>query len=225
MRIVGATNADLQALARQGRFRMDLLDRLAFDVINVPPLRARREDILPLAEHFAVNITSELGREFFAGFSDEARTTLINHEWPGNVRALKNAVERSVYRTAVPTEAITEIVFDPFISPFDWQPEAYGPEVGQPPGAERQKVAPATQSEADSPANLPMDMRAHLEDIEQSLIDQAMRAARFNQRKAAKLLSLSYHQLRGSLRKYGLVRKYGRKGGGGKNFEARAQSE
>ena len=73
VRILGATNADLPALARQGTFRADLLDRLAFDVVNVPPLRARREDIIPLAEHFAINVIRELGREFFPGFTDACR--------------------------------------------------------------------------------------------------------------------------------------------------------
>ena len=209
VRIVGATNADLQALARKGQFRLDLLDRLAFDVINVPPLRARRDDIMPLAEHFAVNITSELGREFFAGFSDAARDTLIRHDWPGNVRSLKNAVERSVYRTETPTEAITEIVFDPFISPFDWQPEDAGADSGKAGSADSPPRLP--QKPAESLPDLPLKMKEYVGDIEQALIHKAMQAARFNQRQAAELLGLSYHQLRGSLRKYGLIKKFGRK--------------
>ncbi len=217
VRIVGATNADLPALAAKGRFRRDLLDRLAFDVINVPPLRARRDDIMLLAEHFAVNVTSELGREFFPGFSPEARAALIEHDWPGNVRGLKNAVERSVYRAEEPSEAIREIVFDPFESPFDWLPES-SRETG---------LQPATESAAATAAQpqLPLDLKARLAEIERALIHQAMEAARFNQRKAAELLGLSYHQLRSSLRKYDLVQRYGRSRGARKNFEAGAASD
>ena len=99
VRIVGATNEHLPRLAELGRFRADLLDRLAFDVIHVPPLRARPEDIDTLAYHFAVNVTSELKRSFFPGFTTDAKAALLGYGWPGNVRELKNAVERSVYRT------------------------------------------------------------------------------------------------------------------------------
>ena len=73
VRIVGATNEHLPRLAELGRFRADLLDRLAFDVIHVPPLRARPEDIDTLAYHFAVNVTSELKRPFFPGFTTDAQ--------------------------------------------------------------------------------------------------------------------------------------------------------
>src|SRR6187549_1494461 len=102
VRIIGATNEDLPGLARAERFRRDLLDRLAFDVITVPPLRARREDILTLAEHFAVNVSAELKRAYFPGFAPAAREALLAYDWPGNVRELKNAVERSIYRSTDP---------------------------------------------------------------------------------------------------------------------------
>ena len=118
VRIVGSTNSDLLALARDGRFRRDLLDRLAFDVITVPPLRERIEDIMPLAYAFAVNMASELRHALFPGFSPRASSSLLRHEWPGNVRELKNAVERSVYRSDDPETPISKIAFDPFDSPF-----------------------------------------------------------------------------------------------------------
>ena len=99
-------------LAQQGKFRADLLDRLAFDVVNVPPLRHRREDIMPLAEHFAMNVIRELGREFFPGFTDALYAKqLLADRWPGNVRGLKNSVERSVYRSSDPEAPIARIVF------------------------------------------------------------------------------------------------------------------
>jgi psp operon transcriptional activator len=118
VRIVGATNEDLPKLADQGRFRPDLMDRLAFDVIHVPPLRARPEDIPTLAYHFAVNITSELKRSVFPGFGPSAAAALQSHDWPGNVRELKNAVERSVYRADDPSQPINHMLFDPFASPY-----------------------------------------------------------------------------------------------------------
>ncbi|MEM8548051.1 MAG: sigma 54-interacting transcriptional regulator, partial [Pseudomonadota bacterium] len=98
VRVVASTNVDLQAKVANGSFRADLLDRLAFDVITIPPLRERIDDILPLAHSFAVNISAELKRHHFAGFSHVAASTLLRHDWPGNIRELKNAVERSVYR-------------------------------------------------------------------------------------------------------------------------------
>ena len=76
------------------QFRRDLLDRLAFDVITVPPLRERLEDILPLAYTFAINMASELKRELFAGFGARASSSLLQHDWPGNVRELRNIVQQ-----------------------------------------------------------------------------------------------------------------------------------
>ena len=118
VRIVGSTNQDLPSLATRGQFRSDLLDRLAFEVVYVPPLRARPEDVLQLAYHFAVGITAELKRPFFAGFSAAAASALLRYHWPGNVRELKNAVERSVHRTQDPSALVKTIVFDPFESPY-----------------------------------------------------------------------------------------------------------
>ena len=130
VRIVGATNADLQAMVAEGQFRDDLLDRLAFDVITVPPLRERTEDILPLAVAFAINMVSEMSLPVFPGFSVRASSALLRHDWPGNVRELKNAVERSVYRLEDKDRQITKIAFDPFESPY------------RPRGARRAAAAP-----------------------------------------------------------------------------------
>jgi len=188
VRIVGSTNADLPRLAGEGRFREDLLDRLAFDVVTVPPLRERAEDILPLAHAFAVNMAAELKRELFAGFSPRAASALLRHHWPGNVRELKNAVERSVYRSSDPDAVISRIAFDPFDSPFklsDSSGKAASPET-------RRRRAPL----------LPTDLQARLTDLERDLVEAALEKARFNQKSAAELLGLSYHQLRGKLRKY-----------------------
>jgi psp operon transcriptional activator len=190
VRIVGSTNADLRLLASEDRFREDLLDRLAFDVVTVPPLRERPEDILPLAHAFAVNMAAELKRELFAGFSPRASSALLRHEWPGNVRELKNAVERSVYRSADPEAVISRIAFDPFDSPFRLADKPA-------PGSNSPVAGPRPR-----PPLLPTDLKARLRDTERDLIRAALDRARFNQKQAADLLGLTYHQLRGKLRKY-----------------------
>ena len=186
VRIVGSTNSDLQALAADGRFRRDLLDRLAFDVITIPPLRERIEDIMPLAHAFAINMASELRHAYFPGFSPRASSALLRHKWPGNVRELKNAVERSVYRSATPETPISKIAFDPFDSPFKL--------------AEIEPDNLKTSTATPAPL-LPADLPARLLDLEKEFLEAALQRARFNQRMASKLLGLSYHQFRGRLRK------------------------
>lgn len=186
VRIIGATNEDLPSLAEQGRFRADLLDRLAFDVITIPPLRVRAEDILPLAEHFAVKMSGELGKELFEGFSEQAKELLLDYRWPGNVRELKNVVERAIY-TALGTEGpIEDIVFDPFDSP--WRPTSQH---------EDEKQESVTQA-----IEGPYEFKQHIQDYEIRLINEALETCKFNQKKTAEYLGMTYHQLRGYLRKY-----------------------
>jgi psp operon transcriptional activator len=189
VRIVGSTNADLQALAAAGDFRKDLLDRLAFDVITVPPLRERLEDVMTLAHAFAVNMAAELRRSYFPGFSPRAVSALLKHDWPGNVRELKNTVERSVYRSDDPEKPISRIAFDPFDSPYKLQPGS-----DSKPDTARPRRAPL----------LPADLRQRLLDTERELLLAALDKARFNQRLASDLLNLSYHQFRGKLKKHAI---------------------
>jgi psp operon transcriptional activator len=190
VRIVAATNQDLVALADTERFRIDLLDRLAFDVITIPPLRHRTDDIPLLAEFFAINMATELEREFFHGFTDEAMTELLDHQWPGNVRELKNVVERAVYRNDE-NEPISQIVLDPFESP-------YRPQDPLPARAN------LDSARASSTLTFPFDLRDEIEQIEIKWINDALEASRYNQRSAAESLNLSYHQFRHYLRKYNL---------------------
>lgn len=193
VRIVGSTNADLQERVRSGLFRDDLLDRLAFDVITLPPLRERLEDILPLAYAFAVNMVSELKLAYFPGFSSKASSSLLRHNWSGNVRELKNAVERSVYRAGEPDQPITEIAFDPFDSPFRLRKEPV-----------RTGVVASPQTQENRRPLLPANLKATLADTEKRLLQEALRKARFNQKVAAELLELSYDQFRGRVRKHQL---------------------
>ena len=189
VRIVGSTNADLQQLAAEGKFRKDLLDRLAFDVITVPPLRERLEDVMTLAHAFAVNMASELRRTYFPGFSPRAVSALLKHDWPGNVRELKNTIERSVYRSDDPEKPIARIAFDPFDSPYKLQSGA---------------AATAERARPRRTPLLPADLPQRLRDTEKELLLAALDRARFNQRMAADLLNLSYHQFRGKLKKHGI---------------------
>lgn len=195
VRIVGATNEHLPRLAELGRFRADLLDRLAFDVIHVPPLRARPEDINTLAYHFAVNVTKELRRPFFAGFTADAKAALLAYAWPGNVRELKNAIERSVYRTETPDQPIAQILFDPFASPFSPAP---------PPEAEAE--TPTNNASGPDEQTVPTDFRGTVASFERQVLRRALERAQFKQTLAAKMLGLSYHQFRSLLRKHGLAK-------------------
>jgi psp operon transcriptional activator len=197
VRIVGATNEHLPRLAELGRFRADLLDRLAFDVIHVPPLRARPEDINTLAYHFAVNVTKELRRPFFPGFTADAKAALLGYGWPGNVRELKNAIERSVYRSETPDQPIGVILFDPFASPFNPAPA---------PEPATEHAHDPTPSAALPEHGVPTDFRAAVADFEKSVLRRALERAQFKQTVAAKVLSLSYHQFRSLLRKHGLAK-------------------
>jgi psp operon transcriptional activator len=187
VRLIAAANADLPALAEAGRFRSDLLDRLAFDVVTVPPLRARTEDIRLLAEHFARAMTRNLGRDGFPGFTRAAMAQLEAHSWPGNVRELKNTVERSLYRAPNPDEPLDEIILDPFASPFRPQP-------------------PPVPSPAPVPAAAePGDFAARIARFEAGMLRTALAENAFNQRRTAQALGMGYHQLRHYLRKHAIL--------------------
>jgi psp operon transcriptional activator len=197
VRLVCATNANLPELVEQGKFRADLLDRLAFDVINVPSLSQRQEDILMLAEHFAVKMCRELEIPLFAGFSQQAQHELINYPWPGNVRELKNVVERAVYQNPYSEYPIDDILFNPFVS-----------DTLQPSITNEQKTVVEPQSDKsqiETPLlSLPLDYKQWLKDQDIFIINKALEESRHNQKQAAELLGLSYHQLRGMIRKYNI---------------------
>lgn len=197
VRLIAATNDDIPLLAEQGEFRADLLDRLAFDVVNLPPLRFRQEDIPELAEYFALGMCRELERSYFPGFSEQAMAQLLSYRWPGNIRELKNVVERSVYRSGEAEEPIRDLVIDPFQAA--WQRET----VDVPHGGVEKPAAEAVSTEAviDLPANLPGRMR----ELEKQMLEQALNLHHFHQRQTAESLGLSYHQLRSYLRKHQML--------------------
>lgn len=218
VRLICAANEDLPALADAGEFRADLLDRLAFDVITLPPLRCRPEDIMTLAEYFAVGMARQLKLQLFSGFSANAVEQLMTHDWPGNIRELKNVVERSVYRNGGENRPIEHITLDPFASPYRPQTRVKTRE---------RQVVPQVATIADNAQtgiaiepnlqggsepslnnfNFPLDFKEQTEKYEMDLIQQALSHSQYNQKKTAEILGLSYHQLRGILKKYNLLDK------------------
>lgn len=202
VRVIGATNVDLPSLADAGGFRHDLLDRLAFLVLTVPPLRARRSDIMELAHHFVRGVAQDRGWDSAPAFAPAAEHLLYHYAWPGNVRELKNVVERAAYAVEDPAEPISDIVFDPFDSP--WRPRPAAPTQIEPSPTE------AYEEESEGRISLPdasqpIELRAAVADVERHLLRQALEANRFHQRDTAGHLGLSYDQLRHALKKHGLL--------------------
>lgn len=179
VRLVCATNADLPQMVSEGTFRADLLDRLAFDVVQLPPLRQRQSDIMLMAEHFAIQMCREIHLPLFPGFTARARETLLQYRWPGNIRELKNVVERSVYRHGSSDYPLDEIIIDPF---------------------KRDIPEPTPLETPVSAPSLPLDLREFQQQQEKDFLQISLQQAKFNQKRAAELLGLTYHQLRALLK-------------------------
>jgi psp operon transcriptional activator len=187
VRVVGSANVDLPSLAATGKFRADLLDRLAFDVITIPPLRARPGDIISMAEAFALEVSRDLGLQSFPGFSSNAINVMQSYAWPGNVRELRNVVERSIFYANRDETPVDTIILDPFDSP--WRPGA---------SLSDQKSSP----EKHTPTSLPGSFSDAVADYEKSLISKALVETRYVQKEAAARLDLGYHQFRRLLTKH-----------------------
>jgi DNA-binding NtrC family response regulator len=170
VRIVAATNRDLEAEVRAGRFREDLYYRLNVVHLHIPPLRERTEDVRALLSHFFRQLRVDLGREDLAGFSAEAMTLLQSYSWPGNVRELENLVERCVLLSAGPEVDVRDL------------PEQIRT------GADRKSNG--GQERVLLPA-LGIDLRNAVEELESSLIRQALARTGGNKNRAAQLLGLN----------------------------------
>ncbi|PHM28584.1 phage shock protein operon transcriptional activator [Xenorhabdus budapestensis] len=193
VRLICATNEDLPAMAAHGKFRADLLDRLAFDVVNIPPLRQRHQDIMLLAQHFAIQMCQELSLSFFPGFTEQAKQQLLDYHWPGNVRELKNVIERSIYRHGDNQNELNTVIINPFsTSPIS--------------SSSAQTVSDKTSNHNVASdyflPDLPLDLRQWQNDCEKRLIIQAITESQYSQKKAAEKLNLTYHQLRGLIKKH-----------------------
>jgi psp operon transcriptional activator len=198
VRIVAATNENLPALADTHKFRADLLDRLSFEVITLPPLRVREGDVAELATYFGQRMAAELGWDEWPGFGPRAMAALEGHDWPGNVRELRNCVERAVYRWREPTQKVDLVDFDPFASP--WAPRAPAPASSDAAPPSDHSAPPA----AMPPGGAVSDLRAAVDGYERSILEATMARCRFNQKVAAEALGLSYDQIRHALKKHGL---------------------
>ncbi|WP_228242935.1 phage shock protein operon transcriptional activator [Porphyrobacter sp. GA68] len=197
VRIVGATNEDLPARATAGTFRADLLDRLSFEVITLPPLRVREGDIAVLADYFGRRMAAELRWEAWPGYAPHVQRELEEYRWPGNVRELRNVVERAIYRWDNWEEPVGHVQFDPFSSP--WKPMA------TPKSGDNGTAAPALAPAPEPTHESVHDLRAAVEAYERRILAHHLGANRWNQRQTAKALSLSYDQLRHCIKKHGLT--------------------
>ncbi len=206
VRIVAATNADLPKMAEENRFRADLLDRLSFEVVTLPPLRVREGDIPVLADYFGRRMAAELEWPSWPGFGRLASEALSRHDWPGNVRELRNVIERAVYQWNDHSRPVDHVVFDPFESP--WKPrERYNRSEAEASESRSEETPPArTESNSIDPAlDCVDDMKAAVEAYEKRILEAALAKSRYNQRQTAKTLNLTYDQLRHSLKRHDLL--------------------
>jgi psp operon transcriptional activator len=204
VRIVAATNENLPSQVEKGKFRADLLDRLSFEVITLPPLRARQGDVPLLAEHFGRRMGVELDWPNWPGFTSRAFAALEAYPWPGNVRELRNVVERAVYRHEDPERPIDEINFNPFHSP--WAPGGGAVVEASPavPFARDESEEHSAQPAQISAPTSTGDFRSAVASYERQLLEDALQRNRFNQRATASALGLSYDQLRHALKRHKL---------------------
>jgi two-component system response regulator FlrC len=189
-RFVAATNRDLQRAIANGQFREDLYYRLNVFAIRLPPLRDRRDDILPLSDAFLLEIGRGFGRPP-AGISRDARQLLVDYQWPGNVRELRNILERAAILCDGGLITAEHLALN--VTP--------APTASQPPAIAARTELTAT---AASPGPARAVSGGDLQTMERSMIEEALQNARFNKSKAAKALGLTRHQLYIRMRKYGL---------------------
>ena len=198
-RVIAASNRDLEQAVREGRFREDLFYRLSVIPIFIPPLRERKEDILPLAESFLRRYNRRLQR-CVQGFAPEAQQALLQYDWPGNVRELKNAIERALILEDGPTiraqylplTAEVSSMSEPLRSVPHWVP-----------------TTPVLSWRASGSGRyLPVmeipEKGTSLEGIEKELVQLALQQTGGNQTRAARLLSISRDALRYRIKKFGL---------------------
>ncbi|CAD7838642.1 Psp operon transcriptional activator [Olavius algarvensis spirochete endosymbiont] len=201
VRIIGATNQNLPKLCDNGLFKLDLLDRLSFEVLFLPPLRERGNDIVKLANHFAVKMARELGRKQSPILSDEALRIIRGYRWPGNIRELKNVIERAVYRQEAPV--LESLTVNPFASPWQSNGEVVLETAGSTETLIKEQTAEVGKGGQDTGKNQlkestawPIDLKKEVQELEYRLLKKAIAKAGGHQGKAAELLKLKYDQFR-----------------------------
>jgi transcriptional regulator with PAS, ATPase and Fis domain len=194
VRVIAASNRDLEKAVREGQFRQDLYYRLAIIAIFIPPLRERKEDILPLVDYFIEHYNRNF-KKSVRGITDETRRRLLAHDWPGNVRELKNSIERAMILEDEP-------LLRPAYLPFA---------ISEPHGltAFERSSPPDGGQTLPNGRSLPRlyipEGGTSLEDVERSMVELAMQNANGNQTHAARLLDISRDALRYKLKKFGLL--------------------
>ena len=186
VRVVAATNRDLEKAIERGQFREDLFYRLNVFAIHLPPLRERRDDILPLSEAFLVDLGRTLGRPP-AGIARDARAALLDYHWPGNVRELRNLLERAAILADGGLIVREHFAFR--------APPAAAP---VPRAADGGPASPSAVAASGAAGG------ADLKVVERAMIEDALAKARFNKSQAAKALGITRAQLYGKLRLHGL---------------------
>ncbi len=185
IRVVAATNQDLQQLVADGKFREDLFYRINVIPIQLPPLRERREDIPLIAEHFLCKYREEMGKAIET-ISGGAMTCLVAYDWPGNIRELENVIERAVALERTPTILVESL------------PLALRSRIERP--------SPSAAGPADA-SHLPeggLDLEQHVREIERRYLAQALERAGGVQVRAAELLGMSFRSFRYYAKKYNL---------------------
>jgi transcriptional regulator with PAS, ATPase and Fis domain len=206
VRVIAASNRDLERAVREGTFRQDLYYRLAIISLFLPPLRDRREDILPLV-HFFIERYNRRFRKSVEGISPETRELLVKYDWPGNVRELKNAIERAMILeddNMLRPDYLPFSVGSPLSSLTAFEHSSGGNvSAGAMPSAQQSEV------QVVNGKNLPRlsipEGGTSLEEIERTFVEMAMQQASRNQTLAAKLLDISRDALRYKLKKFGLM--------------------
>ncbi len=188
VRIIAATNVDLKEAVRTGMFREDLYYRLSVVPIELPPLRDRREDILPLTKHFIEKYNEENAREISESLSPEVLSLLENYYYPGNVRELENIIERAV--VIAPTDEITV--------------ECLRPEVRQPELA-RQMIQNSEGSSGDIDISRGINFYEQVRSFEIDLITRALDQTSGHQSRAARLLGLNATTLNSKIKSYNIL--------------------
>ena len=189
VRFLAATHKDLAAEVDAGRFRRDLYFRLAGATFTIPPLRGRKDEVLPLAESFVMSASGPLGRSFVR--SDDARAWLAEHEWPGNIRELRNACERAVLLATGSIIERQHLTIEDKRAPF-------GPRV---------RTSPTTPPPGSlTVADMPSQVRATVAELEKQRILEALDKCAGNQTRAAELLGISRRTLINRLDEYGIAR-------------------
>ncbi len=178
--VIATTNKNLAEAGASGEFRKDLFFRLSNFYLHVPPLRERREDVPILANYFLTYFASRYNKKNTKRFSPETEKILAGYDWPGNIRELRNVVERFVV-----LESAEEII--PSLLP-DWM---------------LKKIQTRPESGSTTAFDLPPE-GISLEDLERKLLEQALARTNHNKAQAAKLLHISYDTLRYQVKKFGL---------------------